>query len=710
MMHRLPHTSRARDVRFLCVLVSGVLLAGCAAATDSPTDPPDDDDDGAGQVTTLTDQQRIATIQAVWDRVPALAGADANTRRAELLAFLRNRPEFEASGTNDDGSMWARFTDDRLLLIIANRDEPTQFEPLFFAASSSVSGSPGGNNRRGGGAAVAPLSPVSQAAVVAAPPAELPASTQARVLGGLGAGESLSNPFFTTFIPKLKSMLEEGGYQVVASGAGTIDELLRVSGDGVFYFGGHGGKGENGAGDEVYGVTTATPLSLRNDSVYRSLWLDGSLVYTITLTPGMRLPPPFLRCPAPCMGTYAFTAKFVEQHMGKFANGSVVYIAACISWDAGFRQAFIDKNAGVYFGWTWLFHGDEDSKASLYLFDRLLGLNDPAIVPENPKQRPFDYVSVYRDMDRPGKALTRSASAVLQYAPGNSEAGLLAPSIQNFEVNEDSSILVINGKFGSDRGEVWINASQPPIKDWGKEQIRVEIPVSGQSSAGDVQVRSRGRWSNMRRLGQWKPFSPAPGTLTPAPASSAASTNWSFNLQFLTGEGTLKWEGGVHLHIRADLASYREEAGDPPKYRTIPFQIARDSYGELEASGSNEGTTFGGLSRITTRLADPTATNVVDGVGEIDTDPPAMRLALYISATDGMYAEGDGIRAPLTMVWVSNDGPMSPLKPLPSLHLLMDQDFGIIGDSRRQVPSGPSSVLFWSHLIPNYIPSDTLPR
>jgi hypothetical protein len=277
-------------------------------------------------------------------------------------------------------------------------------------------------------------------------------------------------------------------------------------------------------------------------------------------------------------------------------------------------------------------------------------------------------------------------------------------------VEEDSSILVINGKFGSDRGEVWINASQPPIKDWGKEQIRVEIPVSGQSSAGDVQVRSKGRKSNTRRLSQWKPFSPAPGISSPASATSAASTNWSFNLQFLTGAGTLKWEGGVHLHIRADLSSYREEAGESPKYRTIPFQIAPDSHGELEASGSSGSTVFTGIGHITTRLANSAAPNVVDGVGEIATDPPSMRLALYISVTEGMYAESDGIRVPLTMVWASNDGPLSPQKPLPSLYLLMDQDFGIIGDSRRQVPSGPSTVLYWSHLIPNHIPSDTLAR
>lgn len=62
--------------------------------------------------------------------------------------------------------------------------------------------------------------------------------------------------------------------------------------------------------------------------------------------------------------------------MGTFADGSIVYIAACGSYDPVFRQAFIDENAGVYFGWVNSFVGFDDNRASAYLVDRLLGLND----------------------------------------------------------------------------------------------------------------------------------------------------------------------------------------------------------------------------------------------------------------------------------------------------------------------------------------------
>jgi hypothetical protein len=112
--------SRSRfEARFFRTMIACALLAACGSSTDSPTDPPDDDPDGPG--TTLTPAQRFAALEAVNVRIDALTGADANSRRAELLSWLDTRSEFEDAGTNEDGSLWARFQDGRLLLIIANR-------------------------------------------------------------------------------------------------------------------------------------------------------------------------------------------------------------------------------------------------------------------------------------------------------------------------------------------------------------------------------------------------------------------------------------------------------------------------------------------------------------------------------------------------------------------------------------------------------------
>jgi hypothetical protein len=642
----------------------------------------------------------------VSDKIDALAGTDADARRAELLAYLQSRQEFAAAGTNADGSLWARFTDGRLFLILANDDD--RAAPVLRAASSALPLSPIPT------AAARPVgSTPSRPAGVAAmgPPAELPLSTTARVLGG---GEPDDSPFMLNFIPKLAGMLQAGGYQVV-SGKGTIEALQQVTGgDGVFYFGGHGGEGSNGAGESVYGVTTATPLSARNDSIFKALWLDSSLVYTARLDPGLR--PPFSRCPRPCTGYYAFTAKFVKKHLGQFAAGSVVYLSACSSNNAEMRQAFLDKGAGVFFGWDAPFRGDVDANASLFLFDRLMGLNDPTVFPVSPKQRAFDYVSVYNDMASASRQLTTYQGATLHYQPGNTESGLLAPSIKYLMYDELTRVLVLTGKFGSDPrqspggGEVSINSrssGQLQIQSWSPEEIRVLLPASGASAAGDVVVWNRGRRSTARRLSEWSLTGPAP-----APIAASRSTGWMFNLQFLPGDGTLKWEGGVRLHIRVDLGSYREQSGEDPRYRVVPFQIGADSYGELVGSGTSADgqTSWTGSPAITTRLADPSAQDVVDGVGEIDPETHMMRLALYISVPVGLLAVTPDGSVTLPAVWGSNDGPLNAQLPLPSLYLPLNSTYGIIGDQRRQAPTDPSSYLFWSDLTPDYSPSDTMPR
>jgi hypothetical protein len=685
-------------VRLVCWLTAGAILGACSSSTDSGGG-------GGGGGPEIPDEERYAALEAVTTKIDGLVGTDADSRRAELLDFLESREEFEASGVNDDGSLWARFTDGRLLLFIANRDELPEFgiQPAIASTPSRAAA------RRGPPAGI----PAASAARMAAP-AELPASTQARVLGG---GEGPTHSFFTGFIPYLSAMLEAGGYQIAASGAATIEALLNVSGDGVFYLGSHGGWGTNAADENTFGVMTATTFSLRNDSAYAALWLDSSLIYTVPLTPGIR--PPFHRCEAPCMGYYGITAKFVTKHMGRFADGSLVYLGACSSFDAGFRDAFIAKNAGVYFGWTAPFHADDDSKATYYLFDRLMGLNDPIAPLENPRQRPFDYVSVHNDMARPARGLTTSATATLTYKAGSTESGLLAPTIERADVEESTGLLVLKGKFGSDPrssggGEVSINSrstGQLQIESWGKEEIRARLPLTGESSAGDVVVWNRGRKSNARRLSQWKLTSPSPAPLIPLARRSGSMVTWPWNLQFLTGEGTLKWEGGVDLHIRVDLSSYREQAGDQPKYRVVPFQIAADSRGELEASGTNGSDSWSGTAQITTRLANPAAPNVVDGVGELEPELHLMRLALYITVTQGLTGTNEGgITYDIPAVWGSNDGPLNPVTPLPSLYLPLNSDFGIIGDQRRQVPEDPSSILYWSDLIPEHIPADTLPR
>jgi hypothetical protein len=286
-----------------------------------------------------------------------------------------------------------------------------------------------------------------------------------------------------------------------------------------------------------------------------------------------------------------------------------------------------------------------------------------------------------------------NGNSTLERRPGNSEFGLLAPSIQYMDVVEDSGLLVITGKFGTEPGEVKIGGQNLQIDSWGKERIRARIPTTGPQSAGDVSVWSKGRRSNTRRLTNWRP---------------------TFKWEFITGNGSLKFMGELRLHFRADVASHREEPERPPKYRTVTLGLAGDSFGELEASGTNgDGTTRGeGVAAISSRTGGTSSFNFMDGIGEMDTETPAFRLALYVVAINGMwFVHNSGTMTPWPTAWALDEGPLSATNPLPAMRIRLDRDFAIMGDLKREVPLPvPSAVMFWSNHSPQYAPVDSVAR
>lgn len=633
----------------------------------------------------------MATLDALSNKLATLSAPDSASRSVEILGYLRSRSEFEASGMNEDGSFWARFSDGRLLLLPITRDQEVSFDspPGLVTPTTQLPGLTGTTAIMGPG----------EFPAAAGPPAELPTSVQARFLSG---GEPPGSPSLQPF---LEGLVASRGYRpAAAAGSGTVDDLMRVGGDGIFWFGGHGGWGYDKNDSRVYGVTTATTISPENDRTYTALLADLSLAYSEPLND--RLQPFFNPRPNGQLPNdyYAFTAKFVELHMGDFADGSLVYMAACSSWDPDFRNAFLGKGAGVYFGWTDTFWPVADGLAAAFLFDRLLGTNTSTISiggtnirKENPDQRPFDYASVYQDMV--SRNLVTSARATLLYQPGAPESGPLAPTIQYMDVDEtrggskDYGLLILTGKFGTDPGEVKIGNQELDVQSWGKERITARIPVSGPQSAGDVVVWSKGRKSNPRRLTDWRP-----------------TFHWEFKPP---NAGSLKMEGELHLHFRADAASYREEAGKAPKYRTVQFSLAGDSFGELEASGTENKTKWEGVADISNRIARGSQ-NLMDGIGEIETEVPFMRLALFVVVLNGMESVDleRGVRITLPMVWAKGESELTVGTPgLPALDIGLNQQFGMRGATKREVdPPDPSAILFWSDYSPQYPPDNTLAR
>lgn len=634
------------------VTLAITLAGGCSPAT-TDAGP---DTTAVGGERPLTDPLRYAALGAITLKVNALTAATVDGRRQELINYLQSRPEIEDAGANDDGSVWAVFNDGRPIAIIAEQPEVASSSASEHRDQMSVAFSGG--------------------------PALLPAGVQARIL--LGGGKSPSQ----TVNSELQNMLQARNY-TIASGSGdaTIDALKSVQGDAVFYIRGHGTTARLKNRSSSYTLLTATPATLQNDAQYKEDLDSLRIGYAAYVNSQ------FLPAPGRPLVTwyYGITSKFVSKYFS-FVKNSFVYVATNSSFDPQFLQAFLDAGAGVYWGWTFSMTDGADNLTTRYLFDRLLGLNQ--FQPESPIQRPFDYESVWQDMTGSLVGITPNGSHLDHVAGPNGPSGLLAPSIKYMNVDESTGTLYLSGEFGDEKPEVRINGAPQRVSSWNESQIQVALPMSGSSSAGNVVVLSRNRPSNTRVLSEWRLL---------------------FTIRFIEGRGTLKWEGPSRVHIRADVGSYRDDAGQNPQYRIVPFTLVADSDGEITASGfDGNNMEWLGTAKITNRIADPNGRNQMDVVGEIETERPAMRMFFAVSAIDGMFARIPSppsfMDVPLAYVWVYSDDQLVTPPHLPAMRLALNTDFAILGDVRYESQTTPTAELFWPTTDAKYARPDTTAR
>lgn len=653
-----------------CWLILGLaaVMCGCAEDSSGPENP-----DGGGP---LTDERRIETIQSVIDHVPTLTGTSAEARRQEMLGYLRGRPEFEEAGADEDGSVWARFTDGRLFIIMADRDPLTQAEVDSIAGDLDLTGGAGSGH---------------EATLPPGPPNELPKSGTARFYLG---GEPQAYP---TVIPWLKQIVMSRGYTIAAgAGIGGVDDLKKVAGDGIFYWTSHGGSPRRKDGSRAYAIATATRISVLNDLRYKQDWDSLRLAYTTRVTRNF-LPTWSVTDTFPAY--YAITAEFVERYMS-FEKDSFIYLGACSALspaNIGMAQAFAAKG-GVVAGWSSGFSSGKDGTTAMYVFDRLLGAN--LYQPETPRQRPFDYESLKvnmapHDVETIGTAAGIPINSEFSFVPGsNGISGLLAPSIQYMYMDEESGRLILTGKFGSEMGRAEVDGVSRPVRSWSAETVEIELPLAGRGSAGEVVVFSQNRRSNARPLTDWR---------------------GDFFWTFVEGHGTLRFDGVIRVHFRADVHTFREEHRQQPKHRLVSFRCARDTEGQVTGSGSHSvpgggTTTWQGTATMSNRIATPSGPNVIDCMGEIDTELKQLRLFLVASAQNGLTIVSNGVTVPFPVVWAYGDGPLLGPNPLPSLYMGLSQVWNIMGDHRVAAPTTPSQRLDWPTIVPTHVPADSTAR
>jgi hypothetical protein len=346
------------------------------------------------------------------------------------------------------------------------------------------------------------------------------------------------------------------GYTVVP-GVAEVDTLKSVNGEGVFYLESHGGGLNSDKGDEwknrfcAYSMMTATMPNKKNEELYKTDLEEGCLGYMWGNTELSGIVFAGWR--------YAITGKFVSKYMD-FAPNSLVFLNGCSTDDSLFINAFFGKRASIAIGWSDIAQSLAGQDAARFLFDRLLGANQEK--PESPKQRPFDFLSVWEDMRRRGLDKSRDRdpqtgeeveTASLNFRRGPGGFGLLVPSIMLLWVEEaldetQKAKLRVLGFFGNeqDSAKVNMNGNPLPIVDWSETEIICDL--SGRDAGGEVVVEVRGHKSNTRWLTKWS------GDFTYSDSQSWKNPNLPFR-------GQISAKMTVHLHFRGDVLQARASPG-----------------------------------------------------------------------------------------------------------------------------------------------------
>ncbi len=528
---------------------------------------------------TITDQQREVALQAIDAKFQTLEALPRDEQNQQMAAFMAGRPEFEESGFSDTSCAWGRFKDGRLVIIINNCEpEPVGTTSVPLARPSQVAPSDVPRNKIVTNRELEPAGAVSIPVVrpsQAVPRSDMPANKKCVVCYSFGTAfvPPLIQPIETAYT--INSLLAQRNYDSAGAMPATVEVLKYYLKDvGVFYFEGHGGSGRDRAGNPVFGVWTATLVSVADDIKYKDDLDNHRLVYMHALQN-------LVDHTWVDEWHYGITSAFVSEYMS-FSRNSLVFINSCHSRGADasdFQNACHTQGACLYAGWTQLVVVADAFKAAPFLFDRLLGTNavDPK---ENPPQRPFDYVSVWEDMKNRGLDTSTpagSSAAKLEYYrdPDNGDFGLLAPSIRFVAVDEENQELHLGGMFGHEqsKAKVKVGGQQLQITQWQPGEtvpdwdwMNCKLPCSGPGSAGDVVVEVDGHESNAKQLSDYR------GT---------------FTLKGGPGLGTVKAWATANVHLRSALQECRPQSGQPPLRSDVSLiKIVRDSTGSYGISGS----------------------------------------------------------------------------------------------------------------------------
>jgi hypothetical protein len=500
----------------------------------------------------ITEEQRMKALDDVSAKWNSITATDPTQQNQEMVSFLATRPEFEAYGISDDNdSVWARFTDGRLLII---------FDPGTPESDSDV--------------------PMQDLGVPQASPAGsgLPENKDVFIYSALNY--PWPNP-----APQIAGMLEKNGYINKGKvGQVQVSDLRNIKDAAVLYINSHGRKGLVKYGDWVYAILTNTPVDLESDvnAGRSSDWGAQRLAYMLKRWEFSVY--------------YGVTAKFFKDY-ATFGKNGFAFIDGCRSDETtGFKQVFVDKNV-VYAGWNNSVGEACATDIARYVFDRLLGANE--VKPETPPQRPFDYEAVMWELRKedanwcncPSKYGPECKAQLIITPEEDGNFQILAPSLYYLDMLEFQDRLGLSGIFGDEdtNAKVTVGGQDCPIipGTWQHKSpekfdlIYCKINRTGAGSAGDVKVEIKGHESNIVPLTEWK------GNLVYSIAPKGSTEE----------NGGLKATAEFEVRLRGDAHGYRPKPGSE-RFFSFKIDETAESKGTWSAKGHYKDVTWSGEGNL----------------------------------------------------------------------------------------------------------------
>jgi hypothetical protein len=639
-------------------------------APDAPTGPTADAATGpaadAAPLVEVPLPVRYATLQAIGQKFDALeaqglAPMDVVTQTA---AFAMTQPGVAVADVDADSiSAWGRFTDGRIFVLPDNytlvRDP----------------------NRP----AVAPF-----AATV------LPQPAQSRILTMLGLFEIAS-----AIGAKISTWLSDAGYpDVGVASTGMLPELRSLSGDGLFYFSTHGGRGGALGFDNPFpavetssdvldgaGHTIDGPWTEFQDS-YKATDLDAANHLDLDAVPPRIV---YMRGktwdtdPPTRHWRYAITSAFVDKYMS-FGPNAVVVLNACTSADVpSWASVFLRKGAAAYVGWHGFLTAPDGYDMIQALVDKMVGGNQ--FKPMGAPGRPWDIASVWLYMQAKGYDTSSKGWAQLYLA---ASPPILLPSIKQLSTDVDKKVVVLDGEFGDQPGKITMDDTElVSAGTWSSTRVEAKLPDTGAGAHGAVQVAIGQRKSNQRVLTHWD------GTVT--------YTETRF--------GSEQVKITMSLSLGADVGKIRDMIDDDA-YGPVLLDVRANqaSTASFSAGGSGAGCSLSGGAALPWK-PDPKGT-WFRVLARIDTVGKVMRLELMVNDLQAVTTKcGDAMTtAPLMFSTEVFDG-TSATGDTVYLDLPMDDTWSVAPDSRTatKLGWGYTEKIEWNGFSAQSIPDPNQP-